>query len=197
MSRFELLDHMVEDGNGYLCTSDVVGAGISKPTLAEYVKDRGMERIERGVYLSRDAWPDSLYQLSLVNRRIVFSHETALMLHGLMEREPNAIDVTVPVGYNASHLRKRGVHVHQVKSEITELGKVTVETGFGNKVVAYDRERTICDILKIKDEMDVQIFRYAMREYMLGNDKNLARLMSYAEQFRVIELVRMYTEVLL
>jgi len=197
MQRFAVLDHMVEEGNGYLCTSDVVEAGISRPTLAEYVKDRKMERVERGVYLSREAWPDALYQLSLVNKRIVFSYETALMLHGLTEREPRTISVTVPIGYNASHLRKRGIQVHQVKPDVAETGTVMVETGFGNPVRAYDRERTICDVLKAKDNMDVQIFQYAMKEYMAGKEKNLHRLMAYAEQFKLTDTVRIYTEVML
>jgi len=197
VKRFELLDCMVKDSNGYLCTSDVMEAGISRPTLAEYVKDRKMERVERGVYLSQEAWPDILYQLNLVNRRIVFSHETALMLHGLTEAEPDRISVAVPFGYNASHLRKRGVRVHQVKPEFAETGVVTVETVFGNTVRAYDRDRTICDILKAKDNIDVQVFRYAMKEYMSGDEKNIIRLMAYAEQFKIVDIVRTYTEVML
>ena len=82
MSRFEILDNLVEDGNGYLCTSHVLANGISKPTLADYVNKRNMARVAHGVYLAEDAWPDELYQLFLSNRRIVFSHETALQLHG-------------------------------------------------------------------------------------------------------------------
>ena len=70
-----------------------------------------MERVARGVYLSADAWPDELYLLSLSNSRIVFSHETALFLHGLMEREPKDTSVTVRAGYNASHLRSKGIRV--------------------------------------------------------------------------------------
>ena len=77
MSRSDILDNLVEDGNGYLCTSYVLANGISKPTLADYVNKRNMARVAHGVYLAEDAWPDELYQLYLTNRRIVFSHETA------------------------------------------------------------------------------------------------------------------------
>ena len=66
-----------------------------------------MEHVAHGVYLASDAWPDDLYLLSVSNSRIVFSHETALFLHGLMEREPKYLSVTVKAGYNASHLRKK------------------------------------------------------------------------------------------
>lgn len=197
MSRFDILDNLVEDGNGYLCTSHVLANGISKPTLADYVNKRNMARVAHGVYLAEDAWPDELYQLYLSNRRIVFSHETALQLHGLMEREPKRISVTVKSGYNASHLRKKGILVYQVKEDLYELGITEVQTNFGNKVQAYDMERTICDILRYKESLDVQIFQYAMKEYMASEHKNLNHLIAYAKRFHIEAAMRTYTEVML
>ena len=197
MNRFEVLDNLVENGNGYLRTSQVLEQGISKPTLAEYVSKRNMERVAQGVYLAKDAWPDELYLLSLCNSRIVFSHETALFLHGLMEREPKYTSVTVQAGYNASHLRNKGIRVYQVKPDVADLGVVELHTSFGNKVRVYDKERTICDILRYKDSMDVQVFRYAMKEYMNGSQKNLSHLMAYSKKLKIEPAVRLYTEVLL
>ena len=197
MTRFEILDKLVEEGNGYLCTSQVVGNGISKPTLADYVSKRGMERVAQGVYISEDTWPDELYILCLTNSRVVFSHETYLFLHGLMEREPKTISVTVKAGYNASHLRKKGVRVYQVRPDAAETGVVNVRTNFGNIVRTYDMERTICDILRYKDEVDVQVFQFAMKEYMGSKQKNLNHLMAYAKQFQIEPSVRVYTEVML
>lgn len=197
MSKFEVLDNIVAGGNGYLRTSQVLNAGISKPTLAAYVHNRGMKRVARGIYLADDAWEDDLFQLHATNGKIVFSHETALCLHGLMEREPVLIDATVKAGYNATHLRKRGIRVHQVKADMYEIGMCDVMTAFGNTVRAYDRERTICDILQNKDNMDIQIFQYAMKEYMASSEKNLNRLMDYAYKFQLEPIVRTYTEVML
>lgn len=197
MNRFDLLDQMVEYGNGYLLTTNVLDNGISKPTLADYVKKRNMERVAHGVYRSEDAWPDDLYRLALTNSRIVFSHETALSLHGLMEREPNEISVTVSAGYNATHLRKQGIHVYQVKPELYSLGITEAKTYFGNPVLAYDMERSICDLLRSKGRTDIQVFRYALKEYMSSDRKNLNRLMSYAKAFQMDSLVRTYTEVML
>ena len=197
MTQFEKLDNLLRESNGYLQTAQVLKEGISKPTLAAYVRDRGMDHVAQGVYLAKDGWEDSLYQLQLLNRKAVYSHETALHLQGLMEREPRNISCTVPAGYNATHLRKRGIQVFQVKAETYELGKREVITAFGNTVIAYDRERTICDILKHKKKMDIQIFQYAIKSYMASNEKNLHRLIMYAKQMKVEALVRTYTEVLL
>ena len=155
MTKYDVLDSMVEKGNGYLNTSDVLLNDISKTTLAGYVKERGMERVAHGMYLAQDAWRDELYQISQQN-----------------------------------------IRVYRVKKEFLELGAMDVETNFGNIVRAYDKERTICDILKQKDEMDVQVFRFAMREYMGMKDRNLRNLMKYAKIYGMEEKVRMYTEVM-
>ena len=197
MTRFELLDELVEKGNGYLLTYQVLEKGISKPTLADYVNKRNMERVAQGVYLVEDAWKDELYILHLSNSRIIFSHETALFLHGLMEREPKDISVTVRAGYNASHLQKKGIRVYQVKPEIEELGITDIQTNFGNTVRAYDMERTICDVIRYKEAMDVQVFQYAMKEYMGSTNKNLNHLMTYAKKLHIESAVRTYTEVML
>ena len=197
MTRFDVLDNLVENGNGYLCTSQVIDAGVSKPTLAEYVSRRKMERIAQGVYLAEDAWPDELYLICLSNSRVVFSHETALMLHGLMEREPKIMSVTVKTGYNASHLRRKGIRVYQVKPDVYDLGIEEAQTRFGNTVRSYDMDRTICDILRYKDAMDVQVFQYAMKEYMGSTQKNLNHLMAYAKRFQIESAVRTYTEIML
>lgn len=197
MNQFSILDNLVTSNNGYLLTSQVLENGISKPVLADYVRKRNLERVAHGVYLAKDAWTDYLYQLYLQNKRVVFSHETALFLHGLMEREPSFFSVTVPAGYNATHLRKRNVRVYQVKQDIFCLGQTELQTSFGNTVCVYDMERTICDILRHKEKMDIQFFQYAMKEYMADSRKNLPRLMSYAKFFRLETIVRTYTEVML
>ena len=48
-----------------------------------------------------------------------------------------------------------------------------------------------------KNAMDVQVFRYAMKEYMASPNKNLNRLMEYAKRFGIESAVRIYTEVML
>lgn len=197
MDCIKILDKLVENGNGYILTSQAVASGVSRATLAEYVKKRHMERVAHGLYIAEDAWPDELFQISVLNKRAVFSHETALYLHGLMEREPGVVSVSVRKGYNATHLRRQGIKVYQVRHNVAELGLTEVRTNAGNPVRVFDMERTICDIISCKDDMDIQIFQYAMKEYMAGREKKLGNLMDYAKKIRVDSAVRLYTEVML
>ena len=114
-----------------------------------------------------------------------------------MEREPKYTSVTVKAGYNATHLRNKGIRIYQIKADVAELGAIDVQTSLGNTVRAYDMERTICDILRHKSSMDMQIFQYAMKEYMASNQKNLNHLMVYAKKFQIDDAMRIYTEVML
>ena len=197
MTQFTALDKFVKDGNGYLYVPAVTKAGISRTVLGRYVKERKMERVGHGLYLSQDAWEDFVYQIALTHKGIIFSHETALYLHGLMEREPSRECITVPTGHNASHLAKKGLEVHHIKAELAGKGATVLKTPFGNPVPVYDAERTICDIIRNKKNMDIQVFVYAIKEYMRRKEKDVFRLSSYAKIFRVESAIRTYAEVLL
>ena len=196
MGKYEVLDRLVMKGHGYLQTSIVLENDVSKQTLAKYVKSRGLERAARGVYITEDVWPDDYYLLFLRNGRIVFSFESALYLHGLMDREPSKTTVTVPEGYNASHIVARGVRVIHAKKDWYEIGISVINTAFGNEVPVYDKERTICDIIRNKNYIEIQTFQTAMREYMGGKGKNLGNLISYARYLGIEDEVRTYTEVM-
>ena len=138
-----------------------------------------------------------MYVLGLKNNGMVYSHESALYLHNLMEREPEKYTVTVRYGYNATHLRNKGIKVTTAKDEFFNLGISSAMTVFGNRVTVYDKERTICDIVRNKEKMDIQVFQTAMKEYMKSNDKKIPILMQYATQLGIESKIRFYTEVML
>lgn len=197
MQAATVLDQMVEDGNGYIRLVDAQNNGVSKYAVLEYVRQKEMDRVAPGVYMTEDAWEDRLYLLQLRNRNIVFSHETALYIHSLSDREPFAPAITVKRGYNAKHLKDAGATIHTVREEWFSLGLTEAETFAGNKIRIYDKERCICDIVKRKNRMDIQIFQMAITSYFSDKDKDIHKLMTYAKTMRLEERVRQYTEILL
>ena len=197
MTKYEMMDLMTEQQGGYLLTSSVQEAGISRTFLARFVKEREMEQVETGIYILPETWPDPLYILQLKNKGIVYSHETALYLHGLMDHEPARTTVTVRRGYNASHLIRKGIKPYYVRQEFFDRGVAAVKTSYGNEVHVYDIDRTICDMVQRKDKMDIQVFQTAMKEYMSGERKDIHRLMLYAKMLSVERKVRDYTEMML
>ena len=197
MKLFQQLDQMVEKQDGILRTAQVVEAGISKPVFYEYVKDRKMERAAHGIYVSKDSWIDAMYLIHLRFGQAVFSHETALFFHDLTDREPLQYTVTVKTGYNPTKLKEEGVQVFTIKAELHEVGLITMQTPFGHDVPVYDMERTICDLLRSRNHIEMQTFQGALKAYARRKDKDLWTLMRYAKLFRVEKILRQYLEVLL
>ena len=196
MDKNQLLENLIEENNGYLLTAQAVEKGITKPFLAKFVKAHDMEKVARGIYILNDVWPDELYLMQVRNAAVIFSGETALFLHGLIDREYTDICVTVPTGYNASHLKTSNVQVRYLSRDIYELGVCTVVSSSGNLVRVYDKERSICNLIIERNRTEVQNFQTAIKEYMSSKDKMLTRLLEYAEKLGIRDEVMKYVEVL-
>lgn len=197
MSQFEKLDRLLESQDGMLRTAQAITAGISKPTFYQFVRVRGLEQVAHGIYLSRNAWLDSMYLLHLRCPQAIFSHETALFMHDLSNREPLEYSITVKTGYNPTRLQDDGIKVFTIKTELHEVGLSIARTSFGHNVPVYDKERTICDVLRSRSQIEIQTFQDALKAYVRRKDKDLRTLMHYAKLFRVENILRQYLGVLL
>ncbi len=182
---------------GAITTAQAQEHGIHRQTLSLLMQEGLITRIGHGIYCDSAGVEDELMALQARRQRIVYSHTTALYLHELTDRDPSVFDVTVPVGYNSAVLRGEGVHVYTTKREWHELGVMKISTIFGNTVRAYDRERTICDIYRDRNNQDPAVLVDALKAYMRLPDADHHRLMEYATILRIDRVLRPYLEVLL
>ena len=82
--------------------------------------------------------------------------------------------------------------------ELIELGKIMIKSPQGQNVFCYDAERCICDLLKDKDNQDIETIKYAITEYLNNkNERDLPKLMEYAKKFNVEADISKYLEVLM
>lgn len=197
MTRFEQLEQILAEHDGLLQTVQVTAAGISKPIFYDFIKEKKLRQAAHGVYVSADAWVDAMFLIHLRCSQAVFSHETALFFHDLTDREPSPYSVTVKRGYSPSRLKADGIAVYTIKPELHEIGIVNLQTPFGHFVPVYDMERTICDLIRYRSNIEIQTLQSALKQYALRKDKNLRVLMNYAELFHVEKVLRQYLEVLL
>ena len=197
MSRQVQLDKLLAEGDGILQTSAVIAAGVPKPVFYQYIRQNDLEQAAHGIYVSRDAWVDGMYLLHLRCVQAVFSHESALFFHDLTDREPSPYSVSVQRGYSPTRLKAGGITVYTVKKELYPIGITSAKTPFGHTVPTYDMERTICDLIRCRNDTEAQTFQDALKRYAKRTDKNLSTLMRYAAQFRVEKVLRRYLEVLL
>ena len=197
MDYHKLLETLLREKEGMLLTKDIIEAGISKQLLSKYVKKGYIERVAQGVYLSKDAFEDEMYVLQARSKKAIFSHETALYLHDLTDRDPLQYTVTLPSGYNASNFKNDGIYVYFIKNDLLNLGVEYGKTPFERNIRVYNKERTICDIVRNRNGIDSAIFNEGIRRYLSEKEKDIPKLLQYAEKFRVEKIIRQYVEVLI
>lgn len=187
----------IVDDSGILLTKNAIEAGISKHALYNFIRNNGFEKAAHGVYASPETWEDENYILSLRCPQGVLSHDEALYYHGLTDREPLQKTITIYTGYGTSRMVADGIKVFTVKKELLDIGKEIVKTSYGHDIPLYNRERTICDLIRSRNRFEIQDFQTALKTYIMGKNKNLDRLMEYAKLFHVDKKIREYMEVLL
>lgn len=183
--------------NGVLNVKSLKEMNLSRQTIYNFIKKNGMEKVGPGIYISQDTLEDETYVLSLRCPKGVISHDDALYYYGLVDREPFIHCITIYSGYNPTTLTNSGYKVYTVKKELLDLGKITVTNQFGHNIPMYDLERTVCDLVRNRNNFEIQDFNTALKTYSQRSDKNLNRLMTYAKAFRLEKIIRQYMEVLL
>jgi len=139
--------------------------GIKRQTLSNLCKKGILERVKQGVYQKSDTITDEFMKIQK-NNNVIFSNTTALYFHNLTDT------ITVPQGYNVLHITKKfeNLKIHYVKKEIFESGKIETLSKMGAKIYIYDKERTICDIIKNKEKIDVDVFSKALKLFFKDKD---------------------------
>ena len=59
-------------------------------------------------------------------------------------------------------------------------------------VQIYDRDRTICDVLRFESKLEEEVFATAIKRYMKDPNKNVRNLFEYSEVFNIKNKVQTY-----
>jgi predicted transcriptional regulator of viral defense system len=197
MAERKLVMELIKKYNGLVISSEAAAAGIKNKTLQRMHQSGELERVDYGIYMDPNQMVDEYFLTQYRCKKGVFSHETALYFHELADRTPFQMMLTIPSGYNTRLLKEKEKYkFFYVAEELHSIGEITMLTSYGNQVQVYDKERTICDCLKKKDQLDSDLVKVAVKRYMKTPGADYARLLRYAEFFKVKGLVQKYMEVL-
>lgn len=193
----EKIREILREQNGTLLTSDLTKHGIPRTYLSILEKNGEVQRISRGVYSAANYMIDEMVSIQSRYKGAIFSHETALYLLEMTDRTPLFYSVTVPTKYNATSLKGSGAKVYFVNRGLYLLGLITMKSPHGNDIKTFNLERTICDVLRNRNQMDVQFVNVTLKKYVVHKDRNIDQLYNYAVRFRIQKIVREFIEVLL
>ena len=190
---FELLN---TSKNGVITTAQVTNLGLHRGILKKLVNNSIVHPVGRGIYVQNDVWEDDFYLLQRKYERGIYSHDTALYLLGYSDRTPAKYTMTFPKGYNAPSLKNENVIIKRVILENYNFGKAEIESPSGNLIYVYDLERSLCDMLR-GNSGDIEIINESMKRYVKSKNKDINKLLKYANQLHVKTKVQHYLEVLL
>ncbi len=197
MSQLERIRKLLADQNGTLLTSDLAKFNIPRIYLSILEHNGEIERVSRGIYKLVASIEDEMFNFQARFKSSIYSHETALYLLDLTDRTPLFFSISVPVGYHSINLKQSAHKTFYVNRDLFDLGVITMKSPHGNEIRTTNLERTICDVLRSRNQLDIQFVNEALKKYVIRKDRNIDQLYYYAKQFRIKNIVREYIEVLL
>lgn len=187
---------IMKKNNEIITPAQLEEKGISRVYLSRMEEEGIIERIDRGIYVTKDFKYDEYYLFQLKYPKAIFSYNTALYFYEMTERTPIKMDVTVYREYNP-HRFKDVVNVYKISKELYELGIVEKKSPQGMKVRTYNLERTICDIIKDKDSIDIEIRNKAIKKAIKSKEFNASKMFEYAKKMNIYDKVKNYMEAII
>jgi predicted transcriptional regulator of viral defense system len=140
---WDLLYQAAAEQRGYFTTRQAEQAGYSSQLLLKYLKNGRVVRTRRSVYRLVHFPAGDHEELMVLwlwsAERGVFSHQTALWLHGLSDLPPAEEHLTLPAEWSARRLRvPAGAKLHFADLE-------PVDWTWDNGIPVTSRQRTVDD----------------------------------------------------
>ena len=179
--------------NGYISTKEIENLGFSKMQIPKLIEDELIRKVAHGLYIDNKLIEDEFYILQKRFSNIVFSYNTAFYLLNLSGRTPYKIDVTTI----KNHKIRANVNVHYVTKEKFDIGITEITSPYGNPIKIYNAERSLCDIIKNSNSVDLEVYKKIINNYFRQKHKNLITLEKYAEKLGVSEKLKNIMEVLI
>lgn len=158
-------------------------------------KERGeLVRVRRGVY----AVPDTLLNTMIDVERIIPNGIVCLYnawaYHQLSTTVPSSFCIAIEAKRKIVIPSVLPIELYYWKKE--NLGFGVMETDIsGFRVRITDLERSVCDAIKYRNKIGLDITAEVIRNYLKKENRNLSRLSDYAKRLRVANTLKNYLEI--
>lgn len=178
--------------NLVMTTAELMASKLYYADIKKMLDEGLIEKVKRGYY----HWIENFdgNEIVIIKRLFpdaVLCMETALFYYRYSDRNPS--EWNFAIDKNVSKLRTKidypFVKAYRVETALLTLGETCGEIDFVG-VRIYDRDRTICDVLRNMNKMDKEVFNKAIQNYVKDAQKNIPNLMEYAKKLRVEKKVK-------
>ena len=121
---------------------------------------------------------------------------SAAVYYNLSTYRPDVIDVAIPRKAKVSTLPDwPELNVCYFTDKRFDIGIETIEEG-NNRFRIYNIEKTVVDIVFYREKIGMEEVKEVLVNYLHRSDRNLNRLVRYAEMLKCGEIMKTYLEVL-
>ena len=191
------LNDIFKDYDYVMTTAQLSSVKLYYRDIQRMLNEGLIEKIKRGYYHWIESYGKD--EIVIINRLFpdgVLCMDTALFYYKYSDRNPAEWHITIDK--NTSRQRTQIeyplIKAYRVESELLPLGETEGKID-SQKVRIYDRDRTICDVMRNMNKMDKEIFSTAIQGYVKDPKKNISNLMQYAKALRVQKRVKDIIEV--
>ncbi len=175
-----------EDKNGVLKTSELNQMGLSSRQIKKLLDQKYIRKIKYGYYEPYDTgFSDEALIMKLFPNAVIFL-ESALMHYGYTDRIPNEWQIAVDRNSNKKQydIEYPMIKPFFLEPKYMDVGRSSIIVD-NVEVRIFDRERTICDVLRYKNKIEDEVFRNAVTRYLQDDKKNLRKLFEFAAVFDI------------
>lgn len=181
---------------GYARAETLRAKGIHPGQLAQLIESGSLVRLKRGLYaLAQRSEGSELVDIQRAVPDGVFCLGTALSLHGIGTWEPPEVQLAIRRDSRIALPDFPPIKLFSLSGVRFALG-IIEQSREGGIVRVYDREKTICDVVRFRNALGLDIAMEALREYLKSRTRNLPRLLEYAKILRMEGPMHGYLEAL-
>ena len=172
--------------------------GFSQYIISKLVNDGKLIKLNKSHYeiTGYHGGESDFYYAEAYTPKGVICLLSAAVYYNLTTYIPDAVDVAIPRKAKISTVPDwPKMNVHYYTDERYELGINTVKEG-RNQYRIYDVEKTVVDIVFYREKVGIEEMKEILVTYLQRKDRNLNRLLKYAELMKCGKVMRGYLEVL-
>lgn len=196
MNYKELIMNVLKKNRGYISTRELENLNINRFYIYSLEKEGIVERIKRGIYKDKNyGAQNELTEVAMLIPSGVFCLNTALEFYGLTTSIPLEYNIAIPNKSKVIVPDYPPVKLYYFTDNYYSIGikKINID-GFEIKI--YDIEKSICDMVRYKSKIGLDIIIEVVKQYMRRDDKDLNKLIEYAKKTKAFDTLKNYLEVL-
>lgn len=194
LNTYEKVTKLFRDGNGYRNASQLKEAKVTTVQIKELVSKGILERVSHGHYwlIDREKGKPENYEMieaCMVNPRAVICADSACYYHGLIDTAPEKLSVATLKTDRSKMQLNFPVTRHYYSDLAFEQDLEVVETPYGPLRI-YALERSVCDTIRFREDIGSEQVDEIVHNYMKRENRQMERLLAYADAMRVGKIVR-------